>query len=230
MTEKVRCLKCGDENFATDPACLSCGADLSGTGESDSPGFEQVVRAEEGRVERAYMHRALGAGDHRKRRTRRGAAQARWQRIEELLPQAKGLLAQGYHHLPAPPGGGPGPAEDLSDLCREIGECYYRNGVYEQAVKWCSEAVNIHDGNTAARCFLVGALCEMEEYDLAQHWIAETPGDIIDRNVVRSWLEEPAEDSEQVPEPRTEPRQALRSGTTDAEYVTFPVEPPFERR
>ena len=32
MADKVRCPKCGAENYASDPKCLSCGTDLFGTG------------------------------------------------------------------------------------------------------------------------------------------------------------------------------------------------------
>ncbi len=172
------------------PECLrrtedaQCGASCEATTAVPAP-------AQTAYLQHAYTHRALSIGTSPKDSLAAAACGRRWERIGELVPQAKGLLEQGYHRLPPPPGQSIGPADDLGDMCREIGESYYRNGEYEQAVRWCGEALAVNSANVPARCFLVSALCYIGEHDLAREWYAGTPGDLIDRNVVRSWLEHP---------------------------------------
>ncbi|HJN14286.1 MAG TPA: tetratricopeptide repeat protein [Armatimonadota bacterium] len=214
MAAMVLCLKCGDESYATDPRCMSCGAVLIGVGPVDAAAVGAMVEADNQRNEQAYMHRAMAASPATRQRGRQASHRRRRQRVESLIPQAKGLIAQGYHRLPAAPGEMRGPAEDLSDLCRDVGECYYKNDNFEEAVKWCGEALTINELNTMARCYVVGALCELERYDLARAWYDETPGDIADKNAVHGWLEEPDDEPEDdVVDSPPEPVQGLRDGT-----------------
>ena len=184
MLAKVACPECRDTNYATDPVCLSCGADLlvladrgaAPSGRSaeplspseTSPADWEIIAVGPGRADRA-------------------------RRAQELELQVDSLIEQGYHLLPKEPDARYGPADDVSDLCREIGECHMRNGDHQEAARWLERALLISSGNVFARAYLIGALCRLGRYDEAQAWYNETPGDPIDKNVVRAWLELPDE-------------------------------------
>jgi tetratricopeptide (TPR) repeat protein len=180
MAQTVTCAECGDQNFPTDAICLSCGADLrpafrSGAAEAPptpAPALDDPVH---GITDEATRH----------------ARERRAERIEELRTQVDSLIAQGFHKLPKEPGSRYGPADDVSDLCREIGECYARNENPEEAARWFERALAISGDNVPARAYLVGTLCRLGRYDEAKVSCEETPGDPIDKNVVRAWLDVP---------------------------------------
>jgi len=174
MPGKTSCPTCGDYNYPTDPVCLSCGSDLG------APASEPAARAGDS----SPAEWDISTPDP--------ARSERLARARELALQVDLLVEQGYHKLPREPDARYGPADDVSDLCREIGECHMRNEDYGQAANWLGRALVISPGNVFARAYLVGSLCRLGRYDEAGAWYEETPGDPIDRNVVRSWLELPA--------------------------------------
>jgi hypothetical protein len=201
MASRVHCRQCGDNNYATDPVCLSCGADLAEPASHSEacPDPEPlVVPAEEDDDSPVLADLTRNSPLVRARRERLALEHTRARRarrIEELKVQVDTLIQQGYHKLPTPADERYGPADDVSDLCREIGECYARNAEDPQAVRWFERAVVIAPANTVARAYLVGALCRLGQYAEAQVWCDDTPGDPIDRNVVAAWLELPDEEA-----------------------------------
>ncbi len=184
MSDKAKCPSCGDYNYSTDPVCLSCGADLrpSATEQEPEPEAEPTGAAGPSPAEWDIVARDPARAE-------------RLARARELALQVESFIEQGYHRLPKEPDARYGPADDVSDLCREIGECHLRNEDYEEAVNWLGRALVISPQNAFARAYLVGALCRLQRYDEAKAWYEETPGDPIDKNVVRAWLELPDEPS-----------------------------------
>ena len=186
MLAKVACPECGDSNYATDPVCLSCGADLRPlAGERDAADRAGVA----GEVSPADWEIVVPPGERADR----------LRRAQELELQVESLIEQGYHLLPKEPHARYGPADDVSDLCREIGECYMKNEDHEEAARWFERALVISPGNVFARAYLVGALCDLGRHEEAQAWYDETPGDPIDRNVVRAWLRLPGRQAQPQP-------------------------------
>ena len=180
MPDKTACPTCGDLNYPSDPVCLSCGADLRVSAEETGPEVETPASAETSPADWDIAASDPGQAER--------AARAR-----QLALQAESLIAQGYHKLPKEPDARYGPADDVSDLCREIGECHMKNGDYEDATSWLGRALVVSPGNLFARAYLVGCLCRLGRYDEARAWYEDTPGDPIDKNAVRAWLDLPYE-------------------------------------
>jgi tetratricopeptide (TPR) repeat protein len=176
MSVKCACPVCGDYNYATDPVCLSCGGELRAPVTAPALVAPAPVVADSSPADWD-----ISAPDP--------ARAERLARARELAVQVEALIQQGYHTLPKEPDARYGPADDVSDLCREIGECHMRNDDYEDAVGWLGRALVIAPQNTVARAYLVGCLCRLSRFEEAKAWFDETPGDPIDRNIVRSWLE-----------------------------------------
>jgi len=180
MVAKAECPNCGDQCYPSDPVCFSCGADLRP--DSDSLEASQATDASVASQVSPADWVILPPDPARAERL---------QRAKALELQVECLIEQGYHKLPKAPDARYGPADDVSDLCREIGECYLRNDDDEAAARWLERAVVVAAGNVFARAYLVGTLCRLGRYDEAEAWYDEMPGEPIDRNVVRSWLELP---------------------------------------
>jgi tetratricopeptide (TPR) repeat protein len=196
MLSKVACPECRDYNYPTDPVCLSCGADLRSPAEEQP---EAARAAGDGEVSPADWEIVVPPGERADR----------LRRAQELELQVESLIEQGYHLLPKEPDARYGPADDVSDLCREIGECHMRNETHEEAARWFERALAISAGNLFARAYLVGALCQLGRHEEAEAWYEETPGDPIDKNVVRAWLKVPGEPAgpqraQPAPSPKTE--------------------------
>ncbi|MGQ9729759.1 MAG: tetratricopeptide repeat protein [Candidatus Zipacnadales bacterium] len=197
MPQRIRCPACGDSNFPTDPFCLSCGQELIVPKRQETISGSvkaQVSAAKECEEEKFLPKLTQHSPSIIPRRRRRALEQARLrrqQRIKELTIQVEALIQQGYHRLPRASDQKYGPADDVSDLCRQIGQCYAKNDDLEEAARWFERALVLAPQNIPARAYLVGVLCELGRYEEARAYYEETPGDPIDKNVVASWLELP---------------------------------------